>query len=100
MKMRSTPSRQLQLQASGKGCFCVLQWPGMVGQWWDAGAQVGVCSGLVLGFLAAVVAVHFVSSRRSGGVPFSPKASGSYGTGLSSAYSPPSGFQQGPPGCC
>ncbi|CAK0783007.1 hypothetical protein CVIRNUC_006202 [Coccomyxa viridis] len=55
---------------------------------------VGVCSGLVLGFLAAIVAVHFVSNRRSG-VPFSPKASGSYGTGLSSAYSPPSGFQQG-----
>ena len=61
--------------------------------------QVGVCSGLVLGFLAAIVAVHFVSTRRSG-IPFSPKASGSYGTSLSSGYSPPSGFQQGLPGRC
>ncbi len=76
-----------------------MQGLGLVGQRWDAVAQVGVCSGLVLGFLAAIVAVHFVSNRRSG-VPFSPKASGSYGTGLSSAYSPPSGFQQGPPGPC
>ena len=52
---------------------------------------MGVCSGLVLGFLAAIVAVHFVSNRRSG-VPFSPKASGPFGT---SAYHSPPGVYQG-----
>ncbi len=53
--------------------------------------QVGLCSGLVLGFLAAIVAVHFISNRRSG-VPFSPKASGTYGTG-GAYHSPPGVFQ-------
>jgi hypothetical protein len=30
--------------------------------------QVGVCSGMVLGFLATVLAVHLIMSRRPGGV--------------------------------
>ena len=56
--------------------------------------QVGVCSGLVLGFLAAIVAVHFVTNRRAG-VPFSPKASGGYGSALSNAYHSPTAAYQG-----
>ena len=96
IEMRSTPSRQPQLQASEKDCvlYSARAWTGgqEVGCWgrrWECAAASCWAS------LAAIVAVHFVSNRRSGGVPFSPKASGSYGTGLSSAYSPPSGFQQG-----
>ena len=53
--------------------------------------QVGVCSGLVLGFLAAVVAVHFVTNRRAG-IPFSPKASGFPGNGAG-YHSPPGAYQ-------
>ena len=53
--------------------------------------QVGVCSGLVLGFLAAVVAVHFFTNRRAG-IPFSPKASGFPGNGVG-YYSPPGAYQ-------
>ena len=52
---------------------------------------MGLCSGLVLGFLAAIVAVHFISNRRSS-IPFSPKASGTYGAG-GAYHSPPGVFQ-------
>lgn len=52
---------------------------------------MGLCSGLVLGFLAAIMAVHFISNRRSS-IPFSPKASGTFGTG-GAYHSPPGVFQ-------
>ena len=47
-----------------------------------------MCSGLVLGFLAAVLALHFILNRRTGG-PFSPKVSASYGTSGSLTYQSP-----------
>ena len=50
--------------------------------------QVGVCSGLVLGFLAAVLALHFILNRRTGG-PFSPKVSAPYGGSSSLTYQSP-----------
>ncbi len=52
--------------------------------------QVGVCSGLVLGFMAGLVVLQFFMSRRSSSLL--SKASGQLSGAFSAAYQSPSAF--------
>ena len=54
--------------------------------------QVGVCSGLVLGVLAAMLAMHFCLNRRSAGVALASKLSTDPTGGFSSSYYSPGRF--------